>query len=561
MQEAQSLFREGVLALQEARDIPRARQLLLQSLKANPQNEMAWLWLAKTTSDPAKQLECLERALKINPQQAQALEWRARLQTPAAQDDPFADIPDRAPSPSGRGEQNDVRATGSSLTARARQQADARLPLTPDPSPTAGKNGQRGEASRIEARRATRDDLALAHTPAFSDDAFADDGSEHLERIEDEIEAKHGASVTMTMATPLSASESKQIDDYMVRADERLREDDKEGAIEQWVRVLEIRADHEKAMRNAVLHLYKLGYADDARTLVHQAIDAGSLAPSVYLTAVDLAKRQGDQIEMNALVEEILAMPRLDSLVIEKIADIHLNNVDHDGAASVMERALAVRPDDQRLLMRMARLQEETFGRKDRAAVYLDRAARTKGGSGKLKKQAEALLGDTAPVITDNERGSVTLAVREAAGIGIAYLLLAWQDAQLNLAYMGAPRWLGVMLAFVGGYLLVTATSSPQQAPIAALLGGRIPTPKEAIVRKAATFDERQALLTAGVLHEKTKLPIVPEFARYAIGAVGTAMLIAAAALVLSTAFGLLRNPNPTDVPSVYELISEPFEE
>ena len=49
MNDAQALFREGVLALKEARDVERARRLLTQSLRLDPNNEMAWLWLSRTS--------------------------------------------------------------------------------------------------------------------------------------------------------------------------------------------------------------------------------------------------------------------------------------------------------------------------------------------------------------------------------------------------------------------------------------------------------------------------------------------------------------------------------
>ena len=45
----------------------------MQSLKIEPKNEMAWLWLSKTMVEPHKKLQCLERALKLNPTSAIAM--------------------------------------------------------------------------------------------------------------------------------------------------------------------------------------------------------------------------------------------------------------------------------------------------------------------------------------------------------------------------------------------------------------------------------------------------------------------------------------------------------
>jgi len=67
------------------------------------------------------------------------------------------------------------------------------------------------------------------------------------------------------------------------------------------------------------------------------------------------------------------------------------------------------------------------------------------------------------------------LAVREAAGFGVLALLMAWQDAGLNLLAIGPARLFGVIMSVLGGYLLITATSSAQQQPLATMLGGVVP--------------------------------------------------------------------------------------
>ncbi len=77
--DAQTLFREGVLALREKHDLAEAQRLLAQSLKLEPKNDMAWLWLSRTTDDPQRKLQCVERALAINPQNVKAMTLRAKL--------------------------------------------------------------------------------------------------------------------------------------------------------------------------------------------------------------------------------------------------------------------------------------------------------------------------------------------------------------------------------------------------------------------------------------------------------------------------------------------------
>ena len=50
MSDAQALFREGVMALRERKDVAEGRRLLIESLRTNPQNDMAWVWLARGQS-------------------------------------------------------------------------------------------------------------------------------------------------------------------------------------------------------------------------------------------------------------------------------------------------------------------------------------------------------------------------------------------------------------------------------------------------------------------------------------------------------------------------------
>ncbi len=105
--------------------------------------------------------------------------------------------------------------------------------------------------------------------------------------------------------------------------------------------------------------------------------------------------------------------------------------------------------------------------------------------------------------MTDRERGSILLALREALGFGALFLLLGWQDAGLNLANMGASRWIGVGLAILGGYFVVTALSSPQQQPLAGWLGGDVPeTPPPPPQKRVPLYEE--APLPSGVIQEPT---------------------------------------------------------
>jgi len=50
-----------------------ARGLLLQIIRQDPNNTLAWLWLAQTLDDPKRQADCLSQALRVEPDNPDAL--------------------------------------------------------------------------------------------------------------------------------------------------------------------------------------------------------------------------------------------------------------------------------------------------------------------------------------------------------------------------------------------------------------------------------------------------------------------------------------------------------
>ncbi|HVO70955.1 MAG TPA: hypothetical protein VMT24_12970 [Aggregatilineaceae bacterium] len=66
--------------LAEAGRREEARQLLWQYLQTQPQNEVAWLWLATVAADQAEYLRALQEVLRINPGNQQAQQAMAQFQ-------------------------------------------------------------------------------------------------------------------------------------------------------------------------------------------------------------------------------------------------------------------------------------------------------------------------------------------------------------------------------------------------------------------------------------------------------------------------------------------------
>jgi len=527
--DAQSLFRDGVMAVREGKDLSRARDLLLQSLKLNPQNEMAWLWLTETVTDPQKKLECVRRALKINPKSEKALALQTRLLLRITTSS-TAQPPPTAPPP------KPERQTRSSI-------------LPPERPP-----GAPSDVYSFDAVAAfDTDESEPLRMPNYSADYLSD--PEPLSQtyggdLVDEDSLKRAP----TIETALTPLEEKQVARYLASAEvsvERGTPDEFEKAIELWVRVLEIRVDHELALQNAVRYLAKLNYMDDAKELILRAIDAGSRQPSVYVTAVDIAQRLHDHGLATKITEGLLPLKDVDDALILKITDRMVKYGQITDVIPLLEKAVVQRPTSQKLLLRLAELNDE-LGRKSEAVRYFDRAARVKIGT-KEAKQADQALKQFTPIITDRERGSMILALRESLAFPIFFLLLGWLDAGVNLAFMHA-RWIGVALAFVGGYLIVSAVSSPQQQPLAKWLGGQVPPPKP---EKKVVDNYGNPLHVTGALEDPTYLPILPDFARIAFFIVGAVILVFAFYVSFNTAINLLIHPTPFDIPTIDQLLSE----
>lgn len=62
-----SQLQQGIQAA-KAGDRALARKLLVQVVQQDPDNEMAWIWLAQAMESSAQRLDCLRQVLRINPQ-------------------------------------------------------------------------------------------------------------------------------------------------------------------------------------------------------------------------------------------------------------------------------------------------------------------------------------------------------------------------------------------------------------------------------------------------------------------------------------------------------------
>src|SRR5215813_12450502 len=76
----EDLLQEGIAAFQ-AGDRTKARELLLEVVKLDPENEQAWYYLAASESNPTLRKQYLQTVLEINPGNAKAREVLDRIQS------------------------------------------------------------------------------------------------------------------------------------------------------------------------------------------------------------------------------------------------------------------------------------------------------------------------------------------------------------------------------------------------------------------------------------------------------------------------------------------------
>jgi tetratricopeptide (TPR) repeat protein len=442
--DAQTLFRQGVLAIRDENDPERGRTLLTQALKLDPNNDMAWLWLTRTTSDPQARLEYVERALRINPANAHAQKLKQRLTSQAAPATASAPSPPRA-----------VVASESGSVIR---------PLT----------------------------HAVAPSP--------------------------------------SSTARAQINALLQKADDAHRRGNIQAALDGWRAVLDIQVDNEIAVQRMVSQLWWMQRAEDAWNVVWRALEYGTTVPTIWLTALDIAERLQDQQQANFLRQKIVETPEIDDSRIVALLDRYLGNFQVSIARDFAHMAGRARPDSQVILLKVGDVMQQV-GQEADAKLYLSRATEL-GRHTKAGKQADDLLLEYVPTLTYAERSSVWLAIRETLGIGALYLMLAWQDAGLDLLHLGIGRCAGIALALVGGYLLVTATSSPDNRLMRNLMPRSKRIPPNTIMQLDGTPAPQSDDLAP---HE----PVLSPGVRIMLGSMGSVALVVAFVIVFQRALEL----------------------
>ncbi len=115
-----------------------AQKLLLQIIRQDPDNALAWLWLAQTLNDPKRQADCLRQALRVEPDNPDALAGVEALRTGMPLPEPGGGVVVE-PEPEFAGSDG-LFGWGALLTGEAEAAPEA------EPEPVAPTEGSGGEA-------------------------------------------------------------------------------------------------------------------------------------------------------------------------------------------------------------------------------------------------------------------------------------------------------------------------------------------------------------------------------------------------------------------------------
>ncbi len=306
----------------------------------------------------------------------------------------------------------------------------------------------------------------------------------------------------------------------------RLRKkNDEEAALQIYLDILREDPAQQEATAEAVQILSRRKQVIEAIEVLEGSLIAGNRDPGALISLAELQLhiRSGNPW---GLLEDLRAMPDVKAAQLLRAANLYWKYGQDGAAFATLHEAEQRDPHHQPTLLRLAELYRET-GQDDHARAYFQRTvdlgARTEAG-----KTAQDILLEEAPYIPRFVQTHLAYTLREVLGVAILFLLLAALDAGLDFARIGAAGWVGVGVSVLGGYLAVTATSSPAQGIFAPLLREPGKAKREDQPRRA-----RGSAPPSPSAAKDEPLPVLPMPVRVLMGAVGGLLLILATALVL----------------------------
>ncbi len=469
---AERYYQAALLALQQ-QDRTRARAQLVEAVRLDPLHAGSWRALIKLCPDPEEQLFCLQQLGRISPTDPRLRQayQRFRLQNPAAESRPLREL--------------------------------------------------------VQRPRARTSQQATVHTPAvMPSDPLADDA---LETIDSDPPASSRPPLTppvdplrdrSKLRNPLAARrEDRRAAGLLVIASQKRDNGDLPGALEVYRDILHGDPAHAEALAEAVRILSRQRRLSEARDWVAYAIKAGNRDPAAYVSLAELRLLQGGGDPWEPLVA-LCRLPDLKPHHLLGAAAVYWKHGRLRESLETLHAAEKRAPADPSVLMRLAKAYEE-LGYQDRSEGYLKRIV-DQGTRSAVGQEAEHLLLERHPHIPRYVQVSMLYALREVLGIVLFFGLIAMLDAGVSVTGIGPAGWGGVLLSLIGGYLLVSATSSPAQNVFQRFL-------TQPLARPPRPGD--QDFLPSGQVVEE--VPTLSVEVRYVLGTIGAVLLIVAVVLVL----------------------------
>ena len=175
---------------------------------------------------------------------------------------------------------------------------------------------------------------------------------------------------------------------------------------------------------------------------------------------VDFTIQSGDTDLLRQLDHVLLNHPAVTVEQLLQASEVFAKTWQYDVVAYLLERASHIDPANQTVLFGLANAYA-VEGRHKEATAIRQRIADVDRKSSLGQRMMGHLLEEN-PYVPLSMRRNTLVAVREAVGLALPIILLVFFDN--GLSFLGADRLVGIILALGGGYLLVTATSSHEQA-------------------------------------------------------------------------------------------------
>lgn len=298
-------------------------------------------------------------------------------------------------------------------------------------------------------------------------------------------------------------------------------QDDNEAAAETRRMILDIFPMDTRALKAHLPYLAKQKLTEELNTRLDAVLRDEIKSPLLLKLCEPYVSPQNE-----ALLTRFYRLKALQSEDPEEVATLFGSLVFREAYADIALLITDIEtrfPQEEQLKLRIARFYEEVGDSHKAYAIYEQNYKQSKKSD--FGRIADYRLNAMQIELSSAERASIFLAVREAFGMSLIFVLMAFLDMHLNLQQAQARHLIGIIIALIGSYIVVTAASSPQQVPIAKWLGGVMPAK-----------DKHKGWNTEDLL-------IIPWDSRIVLGLIGLTILILALVLVFAPSIHNLLMP------------------